>query len=81
MKFIKFLKENKKWILKWFFVILLSVVAFLGLHKLATVERGYNAIGGEMFMFLIPFFVWIAPEIKKSIKEIKDDLSRQIAKI
>ena len=76
MKFIKFLKENKKWILKWFFVILLSVVAFLGLHKLATVERGYNAIGGEMFMFLIPFFVWIAPEIKKSIKEIKDDLSR-----
>lgn len=76
MKFIKFLKENKKWILKWFFVILLSVVAFLGLHKLATVERGYNAIGGEMFMFLIPFFVWIAPEIKKSIKEIKDELSR-----
>ena len=76
MKFIKFLKENKKWILKWFFVILLSVVAFLGLHKLATVERGYNAIGGEIFMFLIPFFVWIAPEIKKSIKEIKDDLSR-----
>ena len=76
MKFIKFLKENKKWILKWFFVIVLSVVAFLGLHKLATVERGYNAIGGEMFMFLIPFFVWIAPEIKKSIKEIKDELSR-----
>jgi drug/metabolite transporter superfamily protein YnfA len=76
MKFIKFLKENKKWILKWFFVIVLSVVAFLGLHKSATVERGYNAIGGEMFMFLIPFFVWIAPEIKKSIKEIKDVLSR-----
>ena len=76
MKVIKFLKANKKVILKWFFVILLSVVAFLGLHKLATVERGYNAIGGEMFMFLIPFFVWIAPEIKKTIKEIKDDLSR-----
>lgn len=76
MKVIKFLKENKKVILKWFFVILLSVVAFLGLHKLATAERGYNAIGGEMFMFLIPLFVWIAPEIKKSIKEIKDELSR-----
>lgn len=76
MKFIKFLKENKKWILKWFFVIVLSIVAFIGLHKLATVERGYNAIGGEMFMLLIPFFVWITPEIKKSIKEIKDVLSR-----
>ena len=76
MKVIKFLKENWKWILKWTFVFVLSVVAFVVLHKLATVERGYNAIGGEMFMFLIPFFVWVAPEIKKSIKEIKDELSR-----
>ena len=76
MKVIKFLKENWKWILKWFFVFVLSAVAFILLHKLATIERGYNAIGGEMFMFLIPFFVWIAPEIKKSIKEIKDELSR-----
>ena len=76
MKVIKFLKENWKWILKWVFVFVLSAVAFAGLHKLATIERGYNAIGGEMFMFLIPFFVWVAPEIKKSIKEIKDELSR-----
>ena len=76
MKVIKFLKENWKWILKWVFVFVLSAVAFILLHKLATVERGYNAIGGEMFMFLIPFFVWVAPEIKKSIKEIKDELSR-----
>ena len=76
MKVIKFLKENWKWILKWVFVFVLSVVAFILLHKLATIERGYNAIGGEMFMFLIPFFVWVAPEIKKSIKEIKDELSR-----
>ena len=76
MKVIKFLKANKKVILKWFFVFVFSAVAFAGLHKLATVERGYNAIGGEMFMFLIPFFVWVAPEIKKSIKEIKDELSR-----
>ena len=76
MKVIKFLKANKKWILKWVFVFVLSAVAFILLHKLATVERGYNAIGGEMFMFLIPFFVWVAPEIKKSIKEIKDELSR-----
>ena len=76
MKVIKVLKANKKKILKWLFVFVLSAVAFAGLHKLATVERGYNAIGGETFMFLIPFFVWVAPEIKKSIKEIKDELSR-----
>ena len=76
MKFIKFLKANKPFIFKWFLVGVLTVVAFVGLHKLATIERGYDAIGGEMFMFLIPFFVWIAPEIKKSIKEIKDVLFR-----
>ena len=76
MKVIKFLKANKKWILKWTFVFVLSAVAFVVLHKLATLERGYSAIGGEIFMFLIPFFVWIAPEFKKSIKEIKDELSR-----
>lgn len=76
MKIKNFLKANKKVILKWFFVFVLSAVAFVGLHKLATVERGYEAIGGEGFMFLIPFFVWIAPEFKKSIKEIKDELSR-----
>ena len=76
MKVIKFLKANKKVILKWSFVFVLSAAAFVSLHKLSTAERGYNAIGGEIFMFLIPFFVWIAPEIKKSIKEIKDELSR-----
>ena len=76
MKVIKFLKENWKWILKWVFAFVLSAVAFILFHKLATIERGYNAIGGEIFVFLIPFFVWIAPEIKKSIKEIKDGLSR-----
>lgn len=76
MKVIKFLKANKRFIFKWFLVGVLTLVAFIGFHKLATIERGYNAIGGEMFMFLIPFFVWIAPEIKKSIKEIEDELSR-----
>lgn len=76
MKVIKFLKANKKVILKWSIVFVLAVVAFVGFHKLATVKRGYNAIGGEIFMFLIPFFVWVAPEVKKSIKEIKDVLSR-----
>lgn len=74
MKVKNFLKENKKVILKWFFVFVLSAVAFVGLHKLATVDRGYEAIGGEMFMFLIPIFVWIYPEIKKSIKDVKDEL-------
>lgn len=75
MKKVKKIKMIKKCI-KWVCVLTISVIAFVVTHKIATFERGYNAFGGEVFMFLIPFFVWIAPEIKKSIKEIKDDLSR-----
>jgi hypothetical protein len=75
MNVIKFLKENKS-VFKWGFIFALSAVVYVVLHKIATSQRAYDAIGGEIFMFLIPFFVWIAPEIKKSIKEFKDVLSR-----
>ena len=72
----KFLRKNVKFIVKWSIVLILSFVLYRILHDMATVKRGYNAIGGEIFMFLIPFFVCIAPDIKKTIKEIKDVLSR-----
>ena len=72
----KFFKKNLKFIIKWAIVLLASVMFYKVCHYVATLHRGYEAIGGEAFMFLIPFFVWVAPEIKKSIKEIKDELSR-----
>ena len=72
----RFFKKNLKFIIKWVVVLLASVMFYKVCHYVATLDRGYEAIGGEIFMFLIPFFVWIAPEIKKSIKEIKDVLSR-----
>ena len=72
----KFFKKNLKFIIKWAVVLLASVMFYKACHYVATLDRGYEAIGGEMFVFLIPFFVWISPEIKKSIKEIKDELSR-----
>ena len=72
----KFFKKNYKFIIKWLIVLLAAVMFYKVWHYVATLDRGYEAIGGEMFMFLIPLFVWIAPEIKKSIKEIKDVLSR-----
>ncbi len=72
----KFFKQNGKFLIKWAIVLIVSVVLFYVLHSIATDKRQYDAIGGEIFMFLIPFFVWLAPEIKKSIKEIKDELSR-----
>ena len=72
----KFFKKNYKFIIKWLVVLSVSVMLYKLCHYVATLDRGYEAIGSEMFMFLIPFFVWVAPEIKKSIKEIKDELSR-----
>ena len=72
----KFFKKNLMFIIKWSVVLLASVMFYKVCHYIATLDRGYKAIGGEIFMFLIPFFVWVAPEIKKSIKEIKDELSR-----
>ena len=71
----KFFKKNYKCIIKWLVVLLVSVLLYKLCHHIATLDRGYEAFGGEMFMFLIPFFVWIAPEFKKSIKEIEDELS------
>lgn len=72
----RFFKKNLKFIIKWVVVLLASVMFYKVCHYVATFDRGYEAFGGEMFMFLIPFFVWAAPEIKKTIKEIKDELSR-----
>ena len=76
MKKVKKIKMIKKCI-KWVCVLAISVTAFVVTHKIATSDRGYNALGGEVFMLMIPFFVWISPEIKKSIKEIKDDISAE----
>lgn len=71
----KFFKKNYKCIIKWLIVLLVSVLLYKLCHYVATLDRGYEAFGGEMFMFLIPFFVWIAPEFKKSLTEIEDELS------
>lgn len=64
---------NKKKVLKWVLVFSISVIAFAIAHKLATIERSYNAMGGEMFMLLIPFFVWYVQDCKRIFKEDKNE--------
>ena len=64
----KFLKENGKYILKWLIVLILSFALYNTFHDIATVKRCYNAIGGEMFMLMIPFVVWLAPSFKDIFK-------------
>ena len=57
---------------KWVLIGIVSVVTLLVMHKLATATRGYEAMGGEMFMLLIPFFVWYVQDCKKHLKEYKN---------
>lgn len=70
MKILKMI--IKKVSVKWIALSVLGVALFLLAHKLATVERSYNAMGGEMFMLLIPFFVWYVQDCKKQLKEDKN---------
>lgn len=70
MKILKMIIEKVS--IKWIALSILGIVLFLLAHKLATVERSYNAMGGEMFMLLIPFFVWVAQDFKKFFKEDKN---------
>lgn len=37
-------------------------------HSLATAERGYEAIGGEMFVLAIPFYIYA---IRKTAKDMR----------
>ena len=64
----KFLRENGKFITKWLIVLVVSFVLYDIFHDMATLKRGYNAIGGEMFMLMIPFWVWLAPSFKDIFK-------------
>lgn len=47
-------------------ILLTAAVAFEIAHKFGTLERGYEAIGGEIF---IPFVIIFAKPILKLFKE------------
>ena len=47
---------------------IITILAYEYCHHLATIERGYEAIGGEIFAFCIPFVVWVAPKMKGCLK-------------
>ena len=59
---LRFLKEYYKPILIGLFLAAVLIYGYTLLHNIATTERGYNAIGGEIFIFLIPFLYWVAPK-------------------
>ena len=44
------------------------------LHYFATLERGYEAVGGEIFVFAIPFLIWAVVDcVRDTRKALKGD--------
>lgn len=59
--------KNKK-IKKWGIIALITVVVSIVIHEYGIIERGYNAIGGEILLFIIPFFIWMISKDNKNNK-------------
>ena len=65
MKIKRFLKKNYKGIIKAVLILTLALIAYVIAHKAGTAERGYEAMGGEIF---IPFLIIFAEDIWEIIK-------------
>lgn len=60
--------KNKYWIA----FIIGAILTPIG-HKIATADRGYRAIGGEILIIpLLMIIVLIADQVKERIKETND---------
>lgn len=65
-KLIRFIKDNRKVILKSVVLGLAAIIAFEIGHNYATMERRYIAYGGEIF---IPFLIIFGKKIWAVVKE------------
>lgn len=70
---MKIKRNYLKWILKILGIAALTIYCYLLAHEAATAERGYDAVGGELCAFLIPYFIWLAPKLKETTKAVKGD--------
>ena len=70
----RFLKKNYKGIIKAVLILTLALIAYVIAHKAGTAERGYEAMGGEIFIpFLIIFAEDIFEIIKAPFREVKNE--------
>ena len=70
----KFFKRNAKAIIKHTLILAVAVIAYILAHKAGTAERGYEAVGGEIFVPLLIIFaedIWEI--IKEPFKEVKSN--------
>ncbi|MEG1563825.1 MAG: hypothetical protein RR365_08875 [Bacteroides sp.] len=70
----------RKAVIKYAVLSLLGIVLFNLCSKLALNERGYYAIGGEVFMLLLPFFYYIitstAREVYRDCKNMWEEMKK-----
>ena len=66
-RFLRFIIHNRKAIIKTLIIGTVAVGAYVLAHKLGTAERGYEAVGGELF---IPFLILFAEDIWGMIKAL-----------
>ena len=71
--FKKIIKKHGKFIIEAVVITAATIAVFLMAHDIATAERGYEALGGEVFAFLIPYFIWLAPKLAEPFKAVKND--------
>lgn len=70
----RFLKKHGKSILSAAGITAGTLIAYHLAHGAATFDRGYEAIGGEIFLFFIPaFIVWFTPKAKEAFKGADDN--------
>lgn len=65
-KFLRFIVHNRRAIIKTLAIGITAIVAYEMAHKLGSMQRGTEAIGGEIF---IPFLVIFAKPLWEMIKE------------
>ena len=62
----RFFKRNAKPIIKAVLILAAAIIAYILAHKAGTAERGYEAVGGELF---VPALIIFAEDIWEMVKE------------
>lgn len=68
-------KRHSEGLLKWTILVLLGILLFIAGSRQAFHQRGYEAIGGEIFLLALPA-AYLA--IEQMAKEIIEDTKREL---
>lgn len=67
-------KTHSEGLLKWTILVLLGIMLYIAGSRQAFHQRGYEAIGGEMFLLALPAaYLEIEQMVKEIIEDIKED--------